>query len=154
MVSASVTRLGLYLTYLNWKELSYLRYNQWENAPLNKVRKLGLLAGTFEDGSMSIFAIPDPEDLQSSANNGPIYGLYLQSSRYLASYTDRLTQLKLVRYCGSPQRRHLSGVSIGQTANEQLWAAQMVNSISAVYQQTCNLLFYQALWLSMISSMH
>lgn len=48
-------------------------HDSWENAPLNKVRKLGLLAGTFEDGSMSIFAIPDPEDLQSSANNGPIY---------------------------------------------------------------------------------
>lgn len=26
-------------------------------------RKLGLLAGTFEDGSFSIYAIPDPRDI-------------------------------------------------------------------------------------------
>ncbi|KDQ50099.1 hypothetical protein JAAARDRAFT_142476 [Jaapia argillacea MUCL 33604] len=38
-------------------------------------RKLGLLAGTFGDGSLSIFVVPDPEDLQShnTDNTHPIY---------------------------------------------------------------------------------
>lgn len=27
-------------------------------------RKLGILGGTFEDGSLSIFIVPDPEDVQ------------------------------------------------------------------------------------------
>lgn len=36
-------------------------------------RKLGLLAGTFEDGSFSVFAVPYPRDLQPSNTKGPIY---------------------------------------------------------------------------------
>lgn len=28
-------------------------------------RKLGLLAGTFEDGSLSIYVVPDPEDVRN-----------------------------------------------------------------------------------------
>ncbi|KAF8967306.1 hypothetical protein BDZ97DRAFT_1903428 [Flammula alnicola] len=33
-------------------------------------KKLGLLAGTFEDGSLSIFAIPDPSDVMPAENDG------------------------------------------------------------------------------------
>ncbi|KAI0747289.1 hypothetical protein BC629DRAFT_1299009 [Irpex lacteus] len=37
-------------------------------------RRLGLLAGTFEDGSVSIFAVPYPPDVASSdSTDGPIY---------------------------------------------------------------------------------
>lgn len=42
-------------------------------------RKLGLLAGTFEDGSVSIFVVPYPKDLLDS-EQPPLYGmLYLVS---------------------------------------------------------------------------
>lgn len=37
-------------------------------------RKLGLLAGTFEDGSVSIFVVPYPQDLPQPAF-GPVYGM-------------------------------------------------------------------------------
>lgn len=37
-------------------------------------RKLGLLAGTFEDGSVSIFVVPYPQDLLDSEEPGPLYG--------------------------------------------------------------------------------
>jgi transcription factor C subunit 6 len=40
-------------------------------------RKLGLLAGVFEDGSLSVYAIPYPQDLasaQPSSTVDPIYG--------------------------------------------------------------------------------
>ncbi|EIN07154.1 hypothetical protein PUNSTDRAFT_104680 [Punctularia strigosozonata HHB-11173 SS5] len=38
-------------------------------------RKLGVLAGTFADGSLAFFVIPHPEDIQSSGYNspGPVY---------------------------------------------------------------------------------
>ncbi|KAJ4487756.1 hypothetical protein J3R30DRAFT_3695362 [Lentinula aciculospora] len=38
-------------------------------------KKLGLLSGTFEDGSFAIFAIPDPKDISPPEHNrsGPIY---------------------------------------------------------------------------------
>lgn len=41
---------------------------------LDKPRKLGLLAGTFEDGSFSVFVVPHPNDLRLSNVRGPIYG--------------------------------------------------------------------------------
>ena len=39
-------------------------------------RKLGLLGGTFEDGSLSVYAIPDPADVKSQnhGNSQPIFG--------------------------------------------------------------------------------
>ena len=41
-------------------------------------RKLGIIAGTFEDGSLSLYAVPDPTDMKAKANtaddSGPIYG--------------------------------------------------------------------------------
>ncbi|KAF9651500.1 hypothetical protein BDM02DRAFT_3091246 [Thelephora ganbajun] len=40
---------------------------------LNQPRKLGLLAGTFEDGSFSVFVVPHPKDLQPPNIQGPIY---------------------------------------------------------------------------------
>ena len=41
---------------------------------LNQPRKLGLLAGTFEDGSLSVFVVPHPKDIQPPDAPGPIYG--------------------------------------------------------------------------------
>jgi hypothetical protein len=36
------------------------------------VRKLGLLAGTFEDGSLTVYAVPYPPDIALSSK--PIFG--------------------------------------------------------------------------------
>lgn len=41
---------------------------------LKMPRKLGLLAGTFEDGSFSMFVVPHPGDLRSSNTQGLAYG--------------------------------------------------------------------------------
>lgn len=38
------------------------------------MRQLGLLAGTFEDGSMSIYAVPDPEQYDRDDSEGPVFG--------------------------------------------------------------------------------
>ena len=40
----------------------------------DRPRKLGLLAGTFEDGSFTVFIVPYPEDLRSPNTQGPTYG--------------------------------------------------------------------------------
>lgn len=37
------------------------------------MRQLGLLAGTFEDGSMSIYAVPDPEQYDRDDSEGPVF---------------------------------------------------------------------------------
>ena len=45
-------------------------------------RRLGLLAGTFEDGSLSIYAVPEPKDLVPQDHNAswPIFGGLLRSA--------------------------------------------------------------------------
>ena len=45
-------------------------------------RRLGLLAGTFEDGSLSIYAVPEPKDLVPQDHNAswPIFGWLLRSA--------------------------------------------------------------------------
>ncbi|KAJ3576235.1 hypothetical protein NP233_g555 [Leucocoprinus birnbaumii] len=41
---------------------------------LTRPRKLGILGGTFEDGSLAIFVVPQPEDLKPDGNaSSPIY---------------------------------------------------------------------------------
>ncbi|KAG6332021.1 hypothetical protein ID866_7067 [Astraeus odoratus] len=41
-------------------------HDRWaDDRPLGRLRKLGILAGTFEDGSLSIYIVPDPTDLSS-----------------------------------------------------------------------------------------
>ncbi|KAG2106769.1 uncharacterized protein F5147DRAFT_699964 [Suillus discolor] len=41
-------------------------HDQWNEVHMEEhPRKLGLLAGTFEDGSLSIYVVPDPEDVRS-----------------------------------------------------------------------------------------
>lgn len=42
-------------------------------------RKLGLIAGTFEDGSLSIYAVPDPSDLKPNDHDPsqPVYREFL-----------------------------------------------------------------------------
>ncbi len=38
---------------------------QWTKQGKDKVcRKLGILGGTFEDGSLAIFIVPDPDDVR------------------------------------------------------------------------------------------
>ncbi|KAF9218317.1 hypothetical protein BS17DRAFT_791722 [Gyrodon lividus] len=40
-------------------------HDRWGGVtPIDSPRKLGILAGTFEDGSLSVYAIPDPEDVK------------------------------------------------------------------------------------------
>ena len=48
---------------------TYIQWDPTEGRP----RKLGILAGTFEDGSLSIFIVPDPEDLDRK-DHSPAYG--------------------------------------------------------------------------------
>ncbi|KAG1890876.1 hypothetical protein F4604DRAFT_1888594 [Suillus subluteus] len=41
-------------------------HDQWDEIHMGKhPRKLGLLAGTFEDGSLSVYVVPDPEDVRN-----------------------------------------------------------------------------------------
>ncbi len=50
-------------------------------------RKLGILAGTFEDGSLSIYAVPYPPDLMVGGDtSGPIYGVFFGVNRKKMSY--------------------------------------------------------------------
>ncbi len=45
--------------------------------PLASPRKLGLLAGIFEDGTLSVYVVPYPPDLASTerlTKTSPIYG--------------------------------------------------------------------------------
>lgn len=46
--------------------------------PASPLRKIGILAGTFEDGSVSLYVIPDPTDIASrvgSPNDAhPVFG--------------------------------------------------------------------------------
>lgn len=37
-------------------------------------RKLGILAGTFEDGSLSIYVVPDPADVHYPQQH-PVFGV-------------------------------------------------------------------------------
>lgn len=41
----------------------------------HRPRKLGLLAGTFEDGSFSVYAVPEPGDVRPVGSNKskPVY---------------------------------------------------------------------------------
>lgn len=45
------------------------------------VRKLGLLGGTFEDGSLCIFSVPDPEDVRSASDGPPHFREWSTISR-------------------------------------------------------------------------
>jgi len=48
-----------------------------QGVPLDdgRPRKLGLLGGTFEDGSFSIYVVPDPRDLDNATEeSGITYG--------------------------------------------------------------------------------
>jgi transcription factor C subunit 6 len=52
---------------------------KWEGAtPIDAPRKLGILAGTFEDGSLSIYTVPDPEDVKPPNHDPalPVFGRY------------------------------------------------------------------------------
>lgn len=46
--------------------------------PASPLRKIGVIAGTFEDGSVSLYAVPDPVDLANrtgnTGNDKPIFG--------------------------------------------------------------------------------
>ena len=46
--------------------------------------KLGILAGTFADGSLSLYAVPDPRQIQDASamsedNSTPVCGLYIHA---------------------------------------------------------------------------
>ncbi|KAG8217927.1 hypothetical protein J3R82DRAFT_6093 [Butyriboletus roseoflavus] len=44
-------------------------HDQWEGARPRNPRKIGILAGTFEDGSLSIYVAPDPVDVRPPGDN-------------------------------------------------------------------------------------
>jgi transcription factor C subunit 6 len=49
-------------------------------------RKLGLLAGTFEDGSLSVYVVPDPEDV-SNKDDDPMRPTFGESLALLYGHT-------------------------------------------------------------------
>jgi len=44
---------------------------------MDTARKLGILAGTFEDGSLSIYVVPDPADINHPQRDRslPVFGM-------------------------------------------------------------------------------
>lgn len=57
-------------------------YRQLHSEAGSMVPKLGVLAGTFEDGTVKLFAVPDPDAVrasQGSKDDGPLYGASLPS---------------------------------------------------------------------------
>jgi len=81
MVPTSFTRLcslSTIVQFLFFADDVYLQISE----PATRPRKLGLLAGTFEDGSLSIYAVPDPSDVTPPDHDRsqPVFGLYLISS--------------------------------------------------------------------------
>jgi hypothetical protein len=68
VVPTSFARSGLFVDL----ETSHFIDNevQWNEVHRGEhPRKLGLLAGTFEDGSLSVYVVPDPEDVKSQSSN-------------------------------------------------------------------------------------
>jgi len=73
---------------------------------LIRPRKLGLLAGTFEDGSFSVFSVPYPRDLPSPNTQGPINGeewdsllsLILHTQNHKSSKCRAYTPHRTARY--------------------------------------------------------
>lgn len=57
---------------------------------------MGILAGTFEDGSLSIYVVPDPDDVRPPENDArlPVFGgsLLLLSVKKSVSRTVRLPE--------------------------------------------------------------
>ena len=55
------------------------QYTYWcliQSYVTRRPRKLGLVGGTFEDGSWSVYAVPDPRDVipQDHDTSEPVYG--------------------------------------------------------------------------------
>ncbi|VDB82779.1 unnamed protein product [Peniophora sp. CBMAI 1063] len=44
-----------------------------QDTPSSSLRRLGLLAGTFEDGTLSIYSVPHPDDVQRDDSKQPAY---------------------------------------------------------------------------------
>lgn len=53
-----------------------LKLPKWESAQPRRPRKIGILAGTFEDGSLSLYVVPDPEDVRPPEHDAalPVFG--------------------------------------------------------------------------------
>ncbi|KIY46933.1 hypothetical protein FISHEDRAFT_75114 [Fistulina hepatica ATCC 64428] len=59
--------------YRAWLQTEYeMNSMQISDAAHGKPRKLGLLASVFEDGSLSIFTVPEPTDFEAGGS-GPVY---------------------------------------------------------------------------------
>lgn len=61
------------------KSFPYCSHFCPQRSDTKRPRKLGLIAGTFEDGSFSIYAVPDPIDITPDNHDFsmPICGLFL-----------------------------------------------------------------------------
>ena len=62
--------------FLSYWLLWFTRQPKFSGPPPASPRKLGLLAGVFEDGSLSVYVVPYPPDLASTqrSTTDPIYG--------------------------------------------------------------------------------
>lgn len=92
--------------------------------------KLGLLAGTFSDGSLSIFAVPSPDQVRKTAetNNGEV--VYGASPLYKVSAFPLIVlcelQSKQNRSSSSGCRTRPSHLSLGEVPKSSLLAASTV----------------------------
>lgn len=69
MVSFTITRPGETMFGCSVFSVS-IHFQRTDGKPH---KKLGILGGTFEDGSFSVFVIPDPADMAPDSSQ-PIYG--------------------------------------------------------------------------------
>jgi transcription factor C subunit 6 len=87
-------------------------------------RKLGVLAGTFEDGSLSIYAIPEPQDMlpnDYTSSSGPVFGSFQMN------YTFYSFNRRILTYNGLPV--HLSDPVVRvEMTDAMCWSLDWGNS--------------------------
>lgn len=75
-------------------------------------RKLGLLAGSFEDGSLSIYVVPEPIDVTPPDHDAsqPVYGALMSYPNISAKALTHFMQSKFPnRYCALSLKRQVAG---------------------------------------------
>lgn len=106
---------------------------QWNEVNMSgRPRKLGLLAGTFEDGSLSIYIVPDPEDVRSQNDTiPPTYGGSLSMISELTGETGSQQCIYPNHFSTLSWRKLLAGLLTGLTVRPSPWDAQMVWPMSS-----------------------
>ncbi|KAI0264275.1 hypothetical protein BGY98DRAFT_1042499, partial [Russula aff. rugulosa BPL654] len=90
-------------------------HNPLSGSPPTSPRKLGLLAGIFEDGSMSVYVVPYPPDLASTECSPSMTPIYVRLAPFLRF------ELEEVAFCTL------------DWGNSELIAAGLSNRVITVY---------------------